>query len=82
MYFPLFEPHGWGKRSAAQPQTNCSEFPWVYMNLQLGIELAYRVNRIVRKSPPRDGEGKGGGYLKYLTAAGNIRMSYSPGTLR
>ena len=27
MYFPFFEPHGWGKRSAAQPQTNCSELP-------------------------------------------------------
>ena len=27
MYFPFFEPHGWGKRSAAQPKPNESEFP-------------------------------------------------------
>ena len=27
MYFPLFEPRGWGKRSAVQPQTNESVFP-------------------------------------------------------
>ena len=28
MDFPFLEPHGWGKRSAAQPRTNCSEFPY------------------------------------------------------
>ena len=27
MDFPFFEPHGWGKRSAAQPQPNYSELP-------------------------------------------------------
>ena len=27
MYFPLLKPHGWGKRSAAQPKAICSEFP-------------------------------------------------------
>ena len=27
MDFPFLEPRGWGIRSAAQPQTNCAEFP-------------------------------------------------------
>ena len=27
MYFPLLKPHSWGKRSAAQPKTICSEIP-------------------------------------------------------
>ena len=27
VYFPLWKPHSWGKRSAAQPQTVYSEFP-------------------------------------------------------
>ena len=29
MDFPFLEPRGWGKSSAAQPRTNCSEFPYV-----------------------------------------------------
>ena len=29
MDFPFLEPHGWGKSSVAQPQTNCSEIPQV-----------------------------------------------------
>ncbi len=28
MYFPFLPLHGWGKRSAIQPQAICSEFPW------------------------------------------------------
>ena len=32
MYFPLLKLHGWRKRSAAQPQTICSEFPQIFMN--------------------------------------------------
>lgn len=27
VYFPLLKLHGWGKKSAAQPQTIVSEFP-------------------------------------------------------
>ncbi len=28
MYFPFYELYGWRKRSAVQPQTIDSEFPW------------------------------------------------------
>ncbi len=28
VYFPFLTLHGWSKRSAAQPQTIYSEFPW------------------------------------------------------
>ena len=27
VYFPLWKPHSWGKRSAAQPQTVIQSFP-------------------------------------------------------
>ena len=29
MYFPFFKPQTGGKRSAIQPQTIYSEFPWI-----------------------------------------------------
>lgn len=29
MYFPFSELHGWGKRTACQPQTIDSEFPYI-----------------------------------------------------
>ena len=58
MYFPLLKPHSWGKRSAAQPKTICSEFPlFLFFSLPLqgknvkkGI-FAYRIKQISPVAP-------------------------------
>ena len=31
VYFPISVLHGWGKRPAIQPQTNCSEVPKIHL---------------------------------------------------
>ena len=33
MYFPFSELHGWGKSFAVQPQTICSEIPYIFYTL-------------------------------------------------
>ena len=37
MDFPFLEPRGWGKSSAAQPRTNCSEFPYILLITYLTV---------------------------------------------
>ena len=66
MYFPLLKLHGWRKRSAAQPQTICSEFPQIFMN-----RIRPRVSSVrpTKKGTPtvgiRKGDLSGEGLIAY-----------------